>query len=209
MICFDLGNVIIECDVDKFYDQMKDFFSEEKYKHLLAMRDIIQTQHDLGIVTYRNFFEHFDMSLSKENVNQILDLWNQAVKPNDEMVEFVSSFEEKFGSVAFLSNIGYEHHKYLNNICPKLFKNARTHFSFEVGARKPSKLYFQSFIKELEYYRDEKFNEHFALLLIDDREDNCEMATRLGFRSFQFSLKDDLNNKEKIKQMKSIMERYQ
>jgi CBS-domain-containing membrane protein len=108
MICFDLGNVIIECDVDRFYDQMKDFFSEEKYKQLIAMRDIIQTQHDLGIVTYQNFFEHFDMSLSKEKVNQILELWNQAVKPNDEMVNFICRFKQgRKSAIAFLSNIGY------------------------------------------------------------------------------------------------------
>jgi len=208
MICFDLGNVIIECDVDKFYDQMKNFFSEEKYKQLIAMRDIIQTQHDLGIVTYRNFFEHFDMSLSKEKVNQILELWNQTVKPNDKMVEFVLDFKKKNGNVAYLSNIGYEHSQYLLKACPELFKEALLHFSCEVGARKPTKLYFQSFLKErpTKHYDTGSSHRH---LLIDDREDNCEMAKRLGFATFQFSLKDELNNKLKIDQMKKIMERYQ
>ena len=204
MICFDLGNVIIECDVDKFYDQMKDFFSEEKYKQLIAMRDIIQTQHDLGIVTYRNFFEHFDMSLSKEKVNQILELWNQAVKPNDEMVEFICKFKQgRKSAVAFLSNIGYEHSKYLTKSCPELFENTLLHFSCEVGARKPTKLYFQSFLKEQAALRSVK--SHF---FIDDREDNCEMAQRLGFMTFQFSLKDDLNDKLKMKKMETLMNRY-
>lgn len=207
MICFDLGNVIIECDVDKFYDQMKDFFSEEKYKQLIAMRDIIQTQHDLGIVTYRNFFEHFDMSLSKEKVDQILELWNQAVKPNDEMVEFVCDFKKKNGNIAYLSNIGFEHSQYLTKSCPQLFKEALLHFSCEVGARKPTKLYFQSFLKECHYCNESGWKS--SHLLIDDREDNCEMAKRLGFATFQFSLKDELNNKSKINQMKKIMERYQ
>jgi len=203
MICFDLGNVIIECDVDRFYDQMKDFFSEEKYKQLIAMRDIIQTQHDLGIVTYQNFFEHFDMSLSKEKVNQILELWNQAVKPNDEMVNFICRFKQgRKSAIAFLSNIGYEHSKHLTESCPELFENTLLHFSCEVGARKPTKLYFQSFLKEVP---DHLPKTH---LFIDDREDNCAMALRLGFVPFQFSLKDDINNKLKMKKMETLMNRY-
>lgn len=203
MICFDLGNVIVECDVDKFYDQMKDFFSEEKYKQLIAMRDIIQTQHDIGIVTYRNFFEHFDTSLSKEKIDQILELWNQAVKPNDEMVDFVLNFKKKNGGVAYLSNIGYEHSQHLTKSYPELFEHALLHFSCEVGARKPTKLYFQSFLKEETVVRWPKPH-----LLIDDRQDNCEMAKRLGFATFQFSLKDELNNKLKMKKMQDLMYKY-
>ena len=166
------------------------------------MRDIIQTQHDLGIVTYRNFFEHFDMSISKEKVNQILELWNQAVKPNDEMVEFVLDFKKKNGNIAYLSNIGYEHSQYLTKSYPELFDKALLHFSCEVGARKPTKLYFQSFLKEVP---DHLPKTH---LFIDDREDNCAMALRLGFMPFQFSLKDDINNKFKMKKMETLMNRY-
>ena len=45
-------------------------------------------------------------------------------------------------------------------------------------------------------------------LFVDDREDNCMMAQNLGFLSFQFSLKDDINNKIKMKKMQVLMERY-
>ena len=204
MICFDLGNVIIECDVDKFYDQMKDYFSEEKYKQLIAMRDIIQTQHDLGIMTYRNFFEHFDASLSKENLNQILQLWDDAIQPNKEMVDMIYDFKKNHGknSTAFLSNVGFEHSQKLLKTCPDLFQDSLIHFSYQVGARKPTKLYFQSFLNEVPKHI--KSNH----LFIDDREDNCMMAQNLGFLSFQFSLKDDLNNKIKMKKMQVLMERY-
>ena len=65
---------------------------------------------------------------------------------------------------------------------PPVFNKCIQHFSCEVGARKPSKLFFQSFLMEEPHFHRSIF--------IDDIDENVEMAKKCGFRAVRFNIND-------------------
>lgn len=184
IICFDIGNVIVTCDVDRFVDEIGIYLSPKKNKKFKALRYLVQTQHDVGLTTLRNFFEHFDTDLSFHSLNEIIQEWCNLIKMNNEMYDLILNLKKQNVKIAYLSNIGYEHAVHLTTRYPELFENTLKHFSYEVGARKPTKLYFQSFLHEADPIRAGD------CLFIDDLKYNCDMAESLGFKTYQFSLLD-------------------
>ena len=96
--------------------------------------------------------------------------------------------------------MGLEHAAYIRNNHPEVFAGRILHLSCEVGARKPTKLYFQSFLMQHPEFADSVF--------VDDREENLEMAKQMGFEPHQFSLENlaqmsEDDRKEAIKDIRS------
>jgi FMN phosphatase YigB (HAD superfamily) len=82
---------------------------------------------------------------------------------------------------ALLSNMGKEHHDYLKIICPEIFDLSEIHFlSYQVGARKPSRVYFKTFIDD--------YNSWGGSIYIDDRLENLIASKQYAFRAIQFEL---------------------
>ena len=55
--------------------------------------------------------------------------------------------------------------------------------SYEVGARKPSKLYYQSFLLDHPEYK--------GCLYVDDLPQNLAVGRYYGFRSFEYNLEEN------------------
>src|SRR5208282_4959941 len=102
----------------------------------------------------------------------------------------ISELVEAGIRVALLSNIGKEHSQYFRKLMAtavdsKGISRAIQFFSCEVGARKPSLLYYQTFL-----YMHPDFKEN--CLYIDDLQENLDAAKKLGFKTVKFDLKDFL-----------------
>ena len=84
--------------------------------------------------------------------------------------------------VALLSNIGVEHAAMMNQVLQDgdFFQGAIKHFSCDVGARKPSKLFYQSFLQQ--------HPEFVGSLYVDDLVENLEASRQFGFRTLHMSL---------------------
>jgi len=175
-IAFDVGNVLVKVD-------FREFFEEFRKLHLRAdpfrfARDI-QAPQDIGVETVHTALRsRFD--LPEECIARLVDAWNIAIEPNQEMLDFVDDLKGKGVEVAVLSNMGSEHATYIRENYPRIFDGNILHLSSEVGARKPTKLYYQSFLMQHRRFM--------GAIFLDDREENLTAAKEFGMRGYHFEL---------------------
>lgn len=195
-VAFDIGNVLVHFDLNKFLIPLRSIIGANQYELFRSsFEQNFQHQHEIGLVGFRSFFKSFNTLLDDSALDAIVQAWNSTISPDEEMLEFVYRLTKAGVRVALLSNIGQEHVENLNKICPELINRTIRHFSCEVGARKPSKLFYQSFLMDNEEFK--------GCYFFDDRIENCNQATN-WFRAKPFSL-EILNSLPK-KDRKSILE---
>lgn len=175
-IAFDVGNVLVDVD-------FKEFFEEFRKLHIRAdpfrfARDI-QAPQDIGVetvsVSLRSRF-----CLPEECISSLVEAWNISIHPNQEMLDFVQDLRDSGTEVAILSNMGSEHATYIRENYPHIFDGNILHLSSEVGARKPTKLYYQSFLMQYPHFR--------GAIFLDDRHENLVTAKEFGLRGYHFEL---------------------
>lgn len=183
-IAFDLGNVIFDFDMGPFYETASDFGVD--VDDLSFYRKIIEKAEFCG-TELKDLLEY---KFSKGVTDQLLLKWREGLKPNHHMLLFLESLGRDF-EIAFLSNIGWEHLRYLEDVYPNVMRLAsHKHMSCEVGVAKPGILFFQSFLLQHPEYSN--------CIYLDDREENVISAYRCGFNSIRFSL-DDYENDDRLK----------
>lgn len=188
----DIGNVLVHVHLNSFLDKISQLIPEN-HDPLLFL-ETTQGLHDIGLITMRQAFrDKYELSHSdKISIDDLLELWNTVVVRNNFMINLMKDLHFQGVRFGLVSNIGYEHHKYLEKICPEIFELSEIHhLSYEVGARKPSKLYFQSFLQD--------YPSWIGCVYVDDRMDNLLTGKRYGFRTIQF----DLSKFDSLKDMKS------
>ena len=84
--------------------------------------------------------------------------------------------------VALLSNVGLEHAVQMARVLDidSFFDKCVKHLSCHVGARKPTKLYYQSFLMQ--------HPEFYGAAYLDDLQENLDASVPFGFRPRRFSL---------------------
>jgi len=185
-VIFDIGNVIAHVNFSVFVSSLCDNkivkSCEEGYKLL----EQIQPYQDLGLTNVKRELSRFN--LDKKIESNILLHWMETVSFNQKSLNLINDLIIEKYNIALLSNIGPEHASIIRN--NDLLKKLNHHFSFEIGARKPSKIYYQSFLMDNPLYKGCAF--------IDDRYENLEMAEKCGFKSYHFDL-DKLTDEESMK----------
>lgn len=183
-IAFDIGKVLCHFDMDKF---VKEFSEIVDISQNTALAWISRIQHlqDIGVTTLQQTLEanrnQFQTSfLDDETIYHIVAAWNKEVYPNEIMMNFLNKLRKNDVKIAFLSNMGQEHLKHLRSNFPYMFENVIQHISCEVGARKPTKLFYQSFL-----FDNPEF--HKAIYL-DDISENLDVGLKYKFFSMEFNL---------------------
>lgn len=185
----DIGNVLVNVHIEKFIKKISEIIPEQNDP--LLFLETIQGMHDIGMITMRQAFrDKYELSHSNLiSLDDLLNIWNLTVVRNDFMINFMKDLHFQGVKFGLVSNIGLEHHQYLEKICPEIFELAEIHhLSYQVGARKPSKLYFQSFLQDHPSW--------IGCVYVDDRLDNLLMGKKYGFRTIQFNLEDYSSLKE-------------
>jgi len=176
-IAFDVGNVLVKVDFDEFFTEFKRLGTREDPLEFLCE---IQARQDIGVMTIpialRTKFKH----LPENRIKAFVRAWNHSIKPNKEMLDFLDDLRGKGTKIAILSNMGTEHADYIKENHPRLFEGCRLHLSGEVGARKPSKLYYQSFLMQHPNFK--------GCLFLDDRKENLVTAAEFGLEGQHFEL---------------------
>lgn len=188
-IAFDLGNVIFDFDEGPFYDEAESV-GINVYSFSLYMKTIYKSE--FCGVELKDFLEFKlrDYFNSKEITERLLKKWCEGLIPNHYMVSFLKSLGSDV-NVAFLSNMGWEHLRYIEAVYPEVMLLAsHKHMSCEVGVAKPGILFFQSFLLQHQEYSN--------CIYLDDREENIISADRCGFNSTQFNLNDYKNDISKL-----------
>lgn len=177
-VAFDLGNVLIEVDMTPFWKTVGDLgIRTEDMERLLKLYE--RNEFCGNIDMYDVFLDELD---NEDEAKALLDSWCVGCKPDDQMFNFVSSLRHEGFKIAFLSNIGNTHGEYLRKTFPDFMSFASVqHMSYEVGAAKPCKLYYQSFLMQ---------NEDFAgCTYLDDLHENVKAGATCKFDSLHFDLK--------------------
>lgn len=198
-IAFDIGNVICNVDFTNFLNLLSKYINITT-DEAFAFLGRIQRSHDLGISYLKDeLVDHFQIR-SHVILNELLEAWNKSIKINDEMVKLLNRLLFKGYNIALVSNIGFEHAELMRKkiLIPRLIKGEITEyildneiktqisgtitefFSCDVGARKPSLLYYNTFLSIYPEFKE--------CIYVDDLIENINIGNKFGLRSVQFDL---------------------
>lgn len=185
-VAFDIGNVLAEVDLSGFIVKLRTVLSSRSDPNLLdpeRFLEHLQATQDLGILTIRQYL-HQAYNFPDSVLDELVIEWNKTVKPNEMMLNFMDNLRSEGVKIALLSNIGPEHAEHLKKTCPRMFAGCVEHLSYEVGARKPTKLFYQSFLMDHE--------EWLGAIYCEDRPENLKTGKKYSFKSFKFCLDEVL-----------------
>ena len=194
---FDIGNVLCHVDLKTFFQYLVDAGFATHVREGEEFFSGIQCPMDLGLFTVAQGFYKFNPRLTKPQLKDLGKVWADVVIPSEPMMGVLDKALSQGYEVALLSNIGHDHGAVVRDKC-KIFSKCNQHFSYEVGARKPTKLFYQSFAMQYGWPND--------VMFFDDRQDNVDSAS-LYFKGIKFDIetyKDDTIAARYIRSMLDI-----
>jgi FMN phosphatase YigB (HAD superfamily) len=176
-ICFDIGNVLFNVNFLPFQSYLHSIYGisfEDTYQFLKHN----QKNCDLGLTTIDNGIRyHFRITKAGEaHLPGAQDAWMKSITPNKEMLDLISSLQQDGWKIALLSNMGYEHRE---KVYP-MFADHIRFLSCDVGARKPTTLFFKTFL--------DLHPEYVVATYIDDLQENLDAGQSFGLKPIKFDL---------------------
>lgn len=178
-IAFDIGDVICHTNIPTVIDNLSDTFNVSRDEAARFLKSFQQI-HDLGLTTMESQLRVWFGCKSEATLKRITDQWNDLIYPEPTMVKMINEFLDKGIQVALLSNIGVEHAEMMKDKLSGIYDRSVKHFSCFVGARKPSMLYYQSFLMQYPEFK--------GCLYVDDLQENLDTGKKFGFKPYNFSL---------------------
>ncbi len=185
-VAIDIGNVLVRWHAEVFIKKMVEEVCvrhEDPDRYVpdpMEWLEKVQPMQDLGISNIKHMLDlDFGSSVSDGILLDIESTWIKTISFVPAMTAKVLEWLQ-YRKVALLSNMGHQHLDYLRNSLPAIFdnKNLIQHISCEVGVRKPSKLFFQSFLLENPQFKDCPY--------LDDLQENVTAADRAGLNGFMY-----------------------
>lgn len=197
-LALDIGNVLCHLRQEYFTAEMStmlntsDAFAERFLSRVWEL-------HDIGFTNIKDeMIDTFGIK-SEKIIDQLMVSWNDVIIPNERIISFIKDLrDEKDIQIAFLSNMGIEHVKLMEQQLHPIYHDAIKHFSCEVGARKPSKLFYQSFLWEHPEFK--------GCLYVDDIQTNLDAGAKMGFKPFHFSLREHDGDYGKLMELQEKFE---
>ena len=177
-VALDIGNVLIHVDIWKFIAEISRRFGLSDHDAYFFL-ETIQPLQDLNITTVARSLKT-TFRIADEDISKLIEVWNSTVWISEPMMSWLNILRSEDIKIALLSNMGPGHLAYLRTNYPDLFKDTIQHISCEVGARKPSRLFFQSFILDHDAFR--------GCVYLDDLEENLRASKSYGFQTYNFNL---------------------
>ena len=197
-IALDIGNVLCHVAALPFVDLLSATFDvtlPEASRFLKRFQQI----HDLGYTTMEDELkDHFHVK-SPLIIKTLVDAWNDSVTPNTMILDRLNEMRRKHNlQVALLSNIGVEHAAMMEEKLDHdgFFPGAIKHFSCYLGARKPSTIFYQSFLLQYPQFK--------GCLYVDDLHENLKASQAFDFKTFHFTLEDE-GFESKISQIEDLI----
>jgi FMN phosphatase YigB (HAD superfamily) len=182
-VCFDIGNVLFHIKFESLLNRLSELYNITKEEGN-AFLNSNQKKCDLGLVMVRD--EIIDQFHEKRHnvLDELVGLWQNSIIISYSSMLMIEKLLNKGYKIALLSNIGLEHKIRVKNT--SLFADCVKFFSCDVGARKPTMLYYKTF---LEMYPQWKYAPY-----IDDLQENLDMGEKFRLKPIRFAL-DECNGK--------------
>lgn len=181
-LALDIGNVLCHLRQGDFTAEMSVMLN---ITDALAERFLTRVWelHDIGFTNIKDEMIDAFGTKSEKIIDQLMKSWDNVIVPNPEVIATIANLRDREDiKIAFLSNMGVEHVQLMEKQLQPLYQDAIKHFSCEVGARKPSKLFYQSFLWEHPEFK--------GCLYVDDIQANLDAGAKMGFVPFYFNLRD-------------------
>lgn len=181
---FDIGNVLVNVDFPGFINKLSRTLniSVEDATYFLNRS---HAMHDLGLTVMKDeLIDHLHIKSSVLR-DELIEDWHNCITPADWLLEKIETLCEQHNiQIALLSNVGTEHAVRMRNVLGyyKFFREGITHFSCEVGARKPTYLYYQSFLQLHPEFQGCPY--------FDDLKENLQTGVKFGFKPYRLSLEE-------------------
>ena len=177
--CFDIGNVLAYVDFQPLLTAVSKSFNIST-KDAISFLSNNQKKCDLGLTTVESELLHFFDIRSDILLNELISHWNNSIQYDGRMNALLEELQAEGVEIALLSNIGHEHMEIASKWfdCHKI-KCVRF-FSCQVGARKPTMLYYHTFLSMYPQYK--------GCVYIDDVQENLDAGKAFGFDTVHFAL---------------------
>lgn len=181
-VCLDVGNVLVHVDFQIFVRELSKQLNLtlEEAEYFMNRTHAL---HDMGLTKMADELrDHFKIK-SPLIIKDLLASWDRVITPNfivmDKLVEMKRTRNLQ---IALLSNVGLEHAVQMERMLGTggIFEEAVKHLSCHVGARKPTKLYYQSFLLQHPEFQ--------GCAYLDDLQENLDVGAEFGFRPMLFNL---------------------
>lgn len=183
-IALDIGNVLVYANFQDFLKKLSKSLNITMEESNYFMNRS-QKLHDLGLTKMSDELrDHFKIR-SPITIEELIDEWNAVIKPCTEVLDMINYLTQNHNlQVALLSNVGLDHSIRMATVLDHgdFFNNAIKHFSCDVGARKPTLVYYHTFLQ--------LHPEFYGCIYVDDLQENLNASKQFGFQTFHFSLEE-------------------
>ena len=176
-VIFDLGNVLIHCDLEYAVREVarKSTSDEPEIREKLTRHTIID-EFDEGRHTPEEFAQLMRHEVGWNGTTEELEtIWQRMLYPDEPTFDYMESLIERGFNTYILSNANPFHVEHVKQTYPRILQTLGQIFSCEVRLIKPNEAIF--------LHTRETFGiEPEETVFIDDRLQNIEAAMRAGFR---------------------------
>lgn len=175
-IVFDLGNVLVKFDSNEL---IYSFFNKRQEEVKSFYFDSLWNEYDQGLYSVEEMIEKGvkqfpELELS---IKKLMYHWTEFVIPLKDNVAYIKDLKRFGYKVYILSNIPEDDTKYLRSL--GVFDNIDGGvFSYEYKKIKPDPEIFNILLEKYNLKASE-------CLFLDDRKDNVESASNLGFETIE------------------------
>ena len=198
-VALDVGNILVHVNFNTFTEALskQQNITVEEAGYFMSRSCAL---HDMGMTKMEHeLHDHFKIR-SPLIMKDLLECWNKVIVPNTIVIDFFNdlSIQNKI-EIALVSNVGLEHAIQMERLLDRggFFRRATKHLSCQVGARKPTKLYYQSFLAQFPQFKNCAY--------LDDMHENLEASKQFGFRTYHFNLQKDAVTPEKLQDIKQFI----
>lgn len=181
-IIFDLGNVLIHCDMDKAAGMIaeRSTLGHETIRERLFNEELIDAW-DLGELDAHSFTARVQHLCEWEgSMDELEQIWQQMLHPDPEMFELYEELLQAGHNIYILSNANPFHTEFVLREHPQLERAHGRVFSCECGMIKPQ--------VEIFHHLTENFDlDPSRSIFIDDKLPNIEAAERAGYYAIHHS----------------------
>ena len=185
-IVFDLGNVLVEFNVNKMISY---FFSSRQEEVKEFYFTSLWNEYDQGLHTKKEMIELGSSRFPelKSEIINLMNQWTKFVLPIEENVKYLKTLKDLGYHVYILSNIPEDDTMYLKSL--GVFDSIDGGiFSYQVKMIKPDKRIYKCLLDTYNLCSNE-------CLFLDDRKENIDAAKALGFVAVQIESVDQVTRK--------------
>lgn len=184
-MALDIGNVLVKVETDPFLQKLSETLNITIPDASRFIRRF-QQLHDLGYTTMEDELKDKFSIKSPFIIANLVNAWNMSIVPHLPILTKLNDLRKKYNlEIALLSNIGVEHAAMIDDKLKHegFLENTIRHFSCFVGARKPSMLFYQSFLLQYPQFK--------GCVYVDDLKENLAASEQFGFKTFHLDLNND------------------